>query len=1104
MTKAAFQALVAATFVVAAAGCRCDPVTRTQPGQIGIVYEESGVTITQPDGIYDFDKVSMGVSKTMKMVITNNGLGNLTINSITPESGDQVTIAAGAPETPGQGVFHIAFENETIITIGETREFDITFNSPLESDQTIKTKEHQAVVSLALANATTEVAKVTLKGVSVSGACDLPRVIDFGAVATGDSFAKTVKVENISPIDTVASSGDITSNSGDHTNFEYSGESAKGQFPLLAGKSRDVIFVFRPTQIKDYLALVKMRAAEACPEITVRLIGSGVDSVLTWAPSPLTFGYVTPGLSVNADLTFSNQGFAPVKISNMKPLMGSNTTNEFAVVGADFVEVPGAVRQSMPDGSSMITPGTAKVTMTFKPSVLGLREATLTAITTLPKQNPIAPRLRGNGGGPDIDVKPAPVLNFGRVAYFGAPMGGGSAYFTTRKLSIQNAGTKPAMPDAAANLHLGKSGMGTFFEVSAKAGTAALDSEICVGVYDAVQGCLGGIAAPYDNAVGLVAGGASSIVDVPVRITPSGIGLKEWEVKIFSNDPDEPEVLITIKADAQVLPPCDYTLAPTNLNFGLVTPPDVKDLSFSIRNNATAANQICLISGLDMKSGSDIIYSLPAGPIDQKELAPGETMNVLVRAWPKGTVSTQVQNAAGAVHFSVSSPSQPERDVSLNASIATSCLTISPDDLDFGTVKKDCFSARKIFNIYNTCQNPVKIESFGMVAPAGEPAGGPNCPGGAPCPEFLVDGTPGFMAGTTIPAGNSMPFTFALKYRPINYGQDNGAYLIKVTQNAQIVDYIVTLRGTGDMQGLNTDVFRQDTKPKADILLIIDDSCSMSDKQTALSQNFASFIKYASTNGVDYQIGVTTTDLNRADEGLLKGDVNNPKILKPTTPNVEQLFKSKVIVGTSGGTEGTAEIAVKALTAPLITAENAGFLRPDAVLAVVGVTDAGDQSPQPATVYENQLRNIKGAQRASQFSYNIIGPFLPNPVTCGTSTCSGTSCYDDFTDVSKHQYLVNRFNGVKEEICAPSWATSLESVGKNAFGYRTNFFLTAEPQGGTVQVSIDGMMLAPTDPRGAPVWHYDATTNSVDFEPLFVPEPGRTLSVTYVVQCRTM
>ena len=41
----------------------------------------------------------------------------------------------------------------------------------------------------------------------------------------------------------------------------------------------------------------------------------------------------------------------------------------------------------------------------------------------------------------------------------------------------------------------------------------------------------------------------------------------------------------------------------------------------------------------------------------------------------------------------------------------------------------------------------------------------------------------------------------------------------------------------------------------------------------------------------------------------------------------------------------------------------------------------------------------------------------------------------------------------------------------------------------------------PVDVRGAQVWTYDSTGNSVNFEPLFVPEPGRTLTISYFVAC---
>ena len=94
--------------------------------------------------------------------------------------------------------------------------------------------------------------------------------------------------------------------------------------------------------------------------------------------------------------------------------------------------------------------------------------------------------------------------------------------------------------------------------------------------------------------------------------------------------------------------------------------------------------------------------------------------------------------------------------------------------------------------------------------------------------------------------------------------------------------------------------------------------------------------------------------------------------------------------------------------------------------------------------------------------------------------------------------------GVKEEICTPDWSKALEQIGKNAFGYRTNFFLTSTPDltaGKSIVVKIDGLQLDPVDVRGAQVWTYDSTNNSVNFEPLFVPEPGKTLTITYFVAC---
>jgi hypothetical protein len=72
-----------------------------------------------------------------------------------------------------------------------------------------------------------------------------------------------------------------------------------------------------------------------------------------------------------------------------------------------------------------------------------------------------------------------------------------------------------------------------------------------------------------------------------------------------------------------------------------------------------------------------------------------------------------------------------------------------------------------------------------------------------------------------------------------------------------------------------------------------------------------------------------------------------------------------VNVGTNGSSqEECFAPALAALTAPLISDPmmNGGFLRTDAPLAVVCVTDELEQSPQSVSYYYNQFLNIKGVR----------------------------------------------------------------------------------------------------------------------------------------------
>ena len=348
-------------------------------------------------------------------------------------------------------------------------------------------------------------------------------------------------------------------------------------------------------------------------------------------------------------------------------------------------------------------------------------------------------------------------------------------------------------------------------------------------------------------------------------------------------------------------------MTPSQLAFGLIQPPDFRDLNFTVTNHGTGAGDVCLLNGLDLAAGTHVAFSLPNGPIDSLELQPGQSETVTVRVHPQGQPPAGVTNITGAVEFFMSSPLKPHAQVPLNAQVAESCLTIAPDELDFGNVQVGCSSATKTFNIYSTCTGTVTLNGLSMQNPGGQPAGGPNCPGGAPCPEFLLVQSPAIPAGGLVVTPGAAPQQFQVKYKPIDTGTDSGAVAISATQNGAGVTYVVTLRGEGDTQGLQTDVFKQDVKPKADILLTIDNSGSMGDEQTSLAANFGSFIKFANAASVDYHIAVTTTDMdspNGAHGRFVSGAGHLEKILTSTTVDVENKFKAKVNVGINGsGTE---------------------------------------------------------------------------------------------------------------------------------------------------------------------------------------------------------
>ena len=150
---------------------------------------------------------------------------------------------------------------------------------------------------------------------------------------------------------------------------------------------------------------------------------------------------------------------------------------------------------------------------------------------------------------------------------------------------------------------------------------------------------------------------------------------------------------------------------------------------------------------------------------------------------------------------------------------------------------------------------------------------------------------------------------------------------------------------------------------KTDILFVVDNSGSMEDKQNDLRSNTDAFIaELAKSSGTSYHLGILTTDLYAATDAgrLRRADATAPPFFwsspEATDPNpaatraaIVQGFQDTVhslgIAGSSN--EAALGTALTALTStdPAVMAQNAGFLRDDADLAIIVVSDEDDCTP---------------------------------------------------------------------------------------------------------------------------------------------------------------
>ena len=263
----------------------------------------------------------------------------------------------------------------------------------------------------------------------------------------------------------------------------------------------------------------------------------------------------------------------------------------------------------------------------------------------------------------------------------------------------------------------------------------------------------------------------------------------------------------------------------------------------------------------------------------------------------------------------------------------------------------------------------------------------------------------------------------------------------------------------------------------------------MSSAIQAVETNFDSFMDSFLQVGLDYRMAAVTTDM---DDPLHQGKFQGSElIIDSTHNNPKQLFLDMVSQGANGSADEKGLAAAQAaLSEPLVSGFNAGFLREDAALAAIVVTDEDDYSGVSAQAFSNWMKSLKTDPTKVSFSAVCGG-------RDGCSDWTSWSTSGPITAIAAGKYVdvVDSTNGALQAICTSDFAQVLSYLSLNAAGMTDTFMLSEVPSNlAEMTVDVDGNSV---NYSGIDGFTYAVQDNSIVFHGTQVPGPGSRIDVSY-------
>jgi hypothetical protein len=828
----------------------------------------------------------------------------------------------------------------------------------------------------------------------------------------------------------------------------------------------------------------EVREVEPPVEVLGREVGPRVQAF----PNPVDYGSRATGQTWDQPLTLSNQGERDLVIASM----------EFVAGSSDTVALDG-----FPGAGTVVKAGEIlPLTLKFTPTTTMVQTTGPIARLRVSSNDPADDGnydilVFGRGEVPILQVNPPDVLDFGFVPQ-NVPR--------TRPLVLFNAGNAP-------------------LNVSALRLTADSGGEYRIlpapGFGPTADPATAGVIAPFTSR------------EIQVEFTNRGAASgTAWGSLVISSDHGpQPEWTVSLKAQRTGSPTCDIQLVPQQVDFGIVARGFRRTMTFNLVNvgsgdcsfHSAFVNDCGSFFGFfqgscedptttALTNGNSRHYRVTRTPLAiQNGLRAGQSYPLEVTFSPPESaplLGDEMTTYPGMLAIRVVDPYSGSIDPTvfpkpvvgglspyppnLAARSGIAQLAVLPGEVDFGLTTVGCHSQTMEVTAYNVGSAPLDITDIKLE----------GC-----SVEFRVKSSPGLPQTLAVNGSTKVEVV----YVPQNLGGDNcglGFY----TNNELTATIVVPLRGSGTFDTEHTDTYTQTTGQDVDVLFVVDNSGSMSSNQSNLAANFQSFINAAAQWNNNYHIGVTTTDIEDHNGRLISAPGNARFVTNQTYQQLSQNFR----VGTNGSADEKGLAAAQAaLSLPLISntstactqdsqctvpdrcvdgfcgGRNRGFLREDAALEIVIVSDEEDSSPGDINFYTNFFRSIKGIYNSDMMHVHAIVGDVPG----GCNTQSGSA-------VAGRRYvdIANATGGSVISICDSNFSAGLASIGAIAFGLRRQFYLSRVPEPTSINVRVNGSACAA---NGGSNWSYDANSNSVVFNQSgsCMPQASQQVVINYRTLC---